>query len=98
MRIVRVELVDGRNFSVDLTEIAEDRASYYAKTYPGRTYEAAFDETIHDEGEALDWLFNNMNWFECKTLKALPGTVPDLADADVEDYFMEDAPDEASTQ
>lgn len=65
---------NGETWDIDLTTIAVDRASYYAcydnpdktaKNYQNnwkKTYNDEYEYTMEDEGEAIDWACNNMNW------------------------------------
>lgn len=73
---IYIETDRGRRFLIDTKEIAEDRADYYAKLHQKRGEDFNRDEEIEhimsDDADAIDWLRNNMNWWECKTLYVLP--------------------------
>ena len=69
-RIV-LQFPSGEVWSIDATEIANNKANYYAdkeKTCKERNdvYSVEYLNTIKNEDELIDWMFNNMNWNDIK--------------------------------
>lgn len=85
---VMIETECGRAFTVNVHEIADNRASYYSKVDEDVTYEEEYDFTANDSYEPTDWLFNNMNWNECKTLKEIPQEPKDMSELEIKDYHI----------
>lgn len=94
---VMIELEDGRLFSVNAQVVAKSRAEYYAqidvKDDPSLKFEEVYDKefaySISSEDELVDWLENNMNWYDLDPIEEQNGTMPSLSDVDVEDMFAE---------
>jgi len=59
-----------RRFEIDLHEVADNRAKYYANEHPDPDveYMEEYQFLCDDTFEVKDWLFNNMNWRDCSTL------------------------------
>ncbi len=79
----------GRNFEIDAHEVADHRSTYYKNKDPDTTYTEEYDWVIQDSMELTDWLFNNMDWYECKTLKEVDPTKLPLNKLSFEDYWTE---------
>jgi hypothetical protein len=65
---IRIYTTCGRVFQIDVHEIADNRAKYYAKKDKDTTYEEEYEFLVGDDFEVKDWLFNQMDWYECSTL------------------------------
>ena len=59
-----ITLDDFRVVSIDAHLVAHDRAEYYSKNDTDTSYQEEYDYSIGDNFELVDWLFNNMDWFE----------------------------------
>jgi hypothetical protein len=81
---IRITLEDGRVFSVEASAVAHDRASYYAAKDPDTSYQEEYDFTLGDSSELVDWLQNNMNWWEMNPRLEGQKEQPALRDAEVE--------------
>lgn len=75
----------GRVFCIDLHEILDHHSKYYAKRNTETTYEEEYDAFQEDYFEVLDWMFNNMDWYECHTLKEISTKPKPLKDLQIED-------------
>ncbi len=73
MKFIKVLFSNGDRFKIPATTVAHDRAMYYANhDHPDGANKAdkAWTDcynnerryTLDDNGELLDWLWNNMNW------------------------------------
>ena len=79
-----------RGFEIDVHEIADDRAKYYAERDEDTTYEEEYQFLCEDNMEVTDWLFNNMDWYECSSLKEVEVEDLPLSDLRIEDYGVTD--------
>lgn len=63
---VYLTLEDGRVYFLPLHVVAHDRATYYAERDKDTTYQEEYDYAMSEDGRdcAMDWLFNNMDWFD----------------------------------
>jgi len=78
----------GRNFTIDVHEIADARATYYVERDKDTTYDEEYSFLCEDDFEVTDWLFNQMDWYECKTLVELERDSKRLIDLELEDYSI----------
>lgn len=70
MKKIKINTECGHEYEIDLHEIADNRAKYYAKTDTSTTYEEEYEYVMEDyQDEALDWLLNNMDWYETSSLR-----------------------------
>ncbi len=88
MKKVMIELEDGRIYSIPVKVIAANRADYYVKNDKDTTWDEEFNFVMSDDDEAIDWLFNNMNWYEHNPKLEEEGQMPDLSEATVEDTYV----------
>jgi hypothetical protein len=89
MKKIKLTLDDGRVFSVELQEVASDRAKYYAERDKDTTYDDELKFVMEDGYEGYDWLMNNMNWWNCQTLlEEVPLEPKSLSECDVEKWEM----------
>ncbi len=75
-----------RHFQIDAHEVIHDRSSYYAERDKDTTYEEEYEFLDGDHSEITDWLFNNMDWYECKTLKEIPSKPKSLRNVEICEY------------
>lgn len=61
-KFLRVTMPDGSEWDVPAHVIADDRARYYAESDPHTTYQEAYDETISDPSDLIEWAEGDMNW------------------------------------
>jgi len=74
-------------WTVDLHEVAHDRACYYSKKdSDNATYEDEYEFTCEDDYEAVDWLQNNMDWYNCRSLKMIMNFEKPLNEVDIDDW------------
>lgn len=91
-----IQTEQGRNFTIDAHEILHNRSSYYASRDSGESegeefdkeYKAEYESFVDEEYEITDWLLNNMDWYECNTLKELPQEKVDVSELDIDDYHV----------
>jgi|TARA_R110000851_G_scaffold298994_4_gene454794 hypothetical protein len=75
----------GREFTVDLHEVAENRSVYYAEKDSETSYDSEYDFIVSDENYAIDWMQNNMDWYEMDSLKEISVDPPMLSDLEIND-------------
>lgn len=72
MKKVRITFTNGDIFDVDLQNIAEHRAEYYAGVDDfergSKEWDDEIDYVMSDSYEGVDWLSNNMDWDEIQDL------------------------------
>jgi hypothetical protein len=69
-KYLRVTMPDGSQWDVSVSEIARDRASYYAEQDTGakagdkfaKVFMKEYNYTMKNDDELMDWATNNMNW------------------------------------
>lgn len=83
-KVIQIKTDCNRMFNVDASEIAENRSRYYSERDDDTTYQEEYDYIINDDSEMIDWMQNNMDWYECKTLKEAPTITLELSDLEVE--------------
>jgi len=78
MKTINLYTEEGYHFTIEAREIAINRAGYYADREDGgqQVFDDEFEYTINDNDELTDWLLNNMNWYDCDTLKKVPKKEP----------------------
>lgn len=69
MKLLVVEMSDGKRWAIPALLVAKDRAAYYAKLDSEQgdddydtIYKEELDYTLSDDYELIDWAHNNMNW------------------------------------
>jgi hypothetical protein len=87
---IKLNTTENRSFTIDLDEVACDRATYYSERDTDTSWQEEYDYTYDDPFEPFDWLMNNMNWDECKTLKEVPRSSSKLRDLEVEEKYIID--------
>ncbi len=87
MKKVMINTECARCFTIELDEIAKYRANIY-QDRDDTTFKEEYDFLMNDESEATDWLFNNMDWYECRTLKEVTQKARDLDELEVDDYHV----------
>jgi len=61
MKVIAIEKA-GYVWHVNLHDVADHRAKYYAEKDKDTTYQAEYDFVMEDDYEGVDWFQNNMNW------------------------------------
>lgn len=63
-REIQIELEDGRIYCIDAHKVAHDRATDVAEA--GESYQEQYEHmmTEVDGSDLIDWLLNNMDWYE----------------------------------
>lgn len=89
MKKIIFELGDGRTYSVLADMVARDRATYYAEKDKSTTFEEEYNYTMSSDSELLDWVVNNMNWYDLNPTLEASGSLCDLCDAEIEDFYVE---------
>lgn len=79
-----------RRFSIDAHEVIDHRSKHYAENDSDTTYDEEYQYLINEEYEIKDWLFGNMDWYECKSLVELPVIKRELSTLDIMDYAVVD--------
>lgn len=79
-----------RTFQIDAHEVIHNRSKYYADRDPDTIYDEEYEYLLDDESEVFDWLFNNMDWYECKTLIELDVSKEKLSTLNITDSEMVD--------
>lgn len=82
MKLIKIVTEEGLDFTVDIHEVAVDRALYYKEK--GYDYTHEYTVGLQDEYEMKDWLQNNMDWHKCNSLKALPREDKKLSELTIE--------------
>lgn len=88
-------LETGDQYTVDLLEVAKDRVNYYLNyaNTPDFNVEEELDFVLSDDFEGIDWLQNDMNWWECKSLSHYKSPSRELGDLEIEGIEIFDAKD-----
>lgn len=94
-KFIVINSSDNRKFKIAVDEIADNRATYYAKLDKDTTYKDEYDFTYNDDDTIHDWLLNNMDWHLCKTLIELPVTPIKLSLLEIEHIRTEVMQDES---
>jgi len=79
---------NGEKYSVEAHEALDNRSKYYAEKDSDTTYEEEYEAFREDEFEAYDWLVNNMNWWECKTMRKEETRKIELSELEIEGYYL----------
>jgi hypothetical protein len=67
-----IETKNGDRYLISAHEVISDRATYYSERDHDCDFDEVYEETEAEDFEMTEWLSNNMEWDECKTLKKLP--------------------------
>jgi len=86
MKEIRVELEDGRLFAVDAGKVAHSRAKDIADHEEGAVYVDAYQDVLEDDSGMLDWMMNNMDWYETDPKLIRHAVLLPLKDAPLKDY------------
>jgi hypothetical protein len=63
---IYIKLANRQTYAVSAHEVAHDRADYYARNDQSTSYEEEYEYTANESHELLDWLYNQMSWWELK--------------------------------
>lgn len=60
-KTIQFTFENGEVWEIDLHEVADHRAKYYASRDKDTTYQEEYDYVMNDLHEGIDWFFNNTN-------------------------------------
>lgn len=83
---IYLNMENGEVYSVLYSEPLEARARYYADKDEDTTYEQEVNDFQDEHYEVYDWLTNNMEWYECKSMRKEEPPNLDYSDLEIEDY------------
>lgn len=68
-KVIRVEMPDDTVWDIPARIVAIDRAKYYAEKDTDTTYDDEYRYAMSKDGETdlIDWLENNMDWFDVES-------------------------------
>lgn len=67
MKVIELTFEDGKKWQIPLKFVAEHRANYY-QDKDGSNYDEEVKFVIEDDYEGEDWLKNNMNYEDFKSV------------------------------
>jgi len=76
MKQIRIEMEDGSKWDVPLNIVAENKANYYCESIA--EFEREKTLVMNVESEGIDWLQNNMDWDDVKSVAVrVESEIPD---------------------
>lgn len=82
-KLIYIDTTEHRTFTIEAHEVIDHRSKYYASRDSDTSYQEEYQFLLEDDDEVTDWLFNNMDWYECETLKERRSVNSELSDLEV---------------